>query len=154
MQLHVDDDGFVRAPAPRVYARLTDLGGWADWWPGVRATAIRSPGRAGRWALELADGSLSGRLRPLRVAARPRGWRPQVGFVLDLSGDLRGWSEFWLEPGHGGTVVHHVLQATPAPAGPTPTAVHRRYRRWLRRGLWSLRDDLHAEARADAGLTP
>lgn len=155
--VHVDDDGFVRAPAGLVYRRLTDVAGWPDWWPGVRVrpmppeAAPDAPADAPEhevWALELAGAPL----RRIRVAARLHGWRHEQGFVLTLRGDLQGRAEFWLEPTNGGTVVHHLLVAT-APKG-RARLVLTDYRRAVRRGLWGLKDRLHVEARTSAGLRP
>lgn len=148
MDLHVDDDAFVRAPAALVYRRLTDVGGWPGWWPGLRATALSSPDAEERWALELRRS----RRRAIRVAARPHQWRHDAGFRLDLSGDVVGWAEFWLEPGWSGTVVHHVAVATTD--SPQPRKVLADYRAVLRRGLWALKDDLQGAVREVAGLTP
>jgi hypothetical protein len=151
VELHVDDDGFVRAPAPLVYRRLTHVASWPSWWRGVTTAplppAADAPGDE-RWLLELRGAPL----RRLRLAARLHGWRHEHGFALALSGDVDGHAEFWLEPGWGGTVVHHLLVARTA--HPKPLQVHRDYRRSLRRGLWGLKDLLHLEARTTAGLAP
>ncbi|HSK24428.1 MAG TPA: hypothetical protein VK906_14680 [Egicoccus sp.] len=155
--LHVDDDGFVRAPAGLVYRRLSDVAGWPQWWSGARVRPMppeRGPDAAPGdppdevWALDLPVTSL----RRLRLGARLHGWRHEQGFVLALRGALDGRAEFWLEPVAGGTIVHHLLNAD------VPThrfrAVHRDYRRAVRRGLWDLKDRLHLEARTSAGLRP
>jgi hypothetical protein len=157
VELHVDDDAFVRAPVALVYPRLTDLGAWSDWWPGVRTT------RTGEEAA--ADGSdtaptevwdltyrASWSRRPIRVVARPGQWRHDAGFRLDLEADLEGWAEFWLEDDHGGTVVHHLLVA--GTAHRRPVRLLRDYRLVLRRGLWELKDDLQREVRTAQGVAP
>jgi hypothetical protein len=157
MELHVDDDGFVRAGAPLVYRRLTDIAAWERWWPGVRvrpadpppsapAPASSGPLRGGpghdvgdeAWRLRLTSG-----LVRIDVTAVPHAWRLDTGFALALSGDLVGRAEFWLERGWGGTVVHHVLAATTPRR--RPRRVHHAYRRVVRRGLWGLKDVVHAE---------
>lgn len=148
MDLHVDDDGYVRAPAALVYRQLTDVGRWTGWWPGMRALPLAAPGEDERWALEMQRSPR----HTLRVAARPHQWRHDAGFRLDLSGDLDGWSEFWLEPGWGGTVVHHLLVASTA--DPQPMRVLADYRAVLRAGLWELKDTLQRTVREAAGLTP
>jgi hypothetical protein len=141
VELHVDDDGFVRAEAPRVYRRLTDIGAWDGWWPGLRSLAVDAPVEA--WRLDLRPAPT----RRLRLVARPRDWRLDTGFVLDLEGDLTGRAEFWLEPGWGGTVVHHLLTATTPRR--RPLRVLEDYRRVLRRGLWAFKDLVQAEVLAD-----
>lgn len=148
MELHADDVGFVRAPAWLTYRRLTDIGQWPSWWQGVRVRPLSEPGGDEVFALELAGAPL----RRLRLQARPHGWRHDQGFRLALSGDVEGGAEVWLEPGYGGTLVHHLLDArTPHR---DPAVVLRDYRRALRRGLWGLKDLLHLEVRSSAGLVP
>jgi hypothetical protein len=148
MQLFADDAGFVRAPVELVYRRLTHVADWPTWW---RGTLVRSlPPAAGdeRWALELRGA----RGRRVRLAARCHGWRFNAGFSVALSGDLDGRAEFWLEPTHGGTVVHHVLVATSR--APRPSRVLADHRRAVRRGLWGLKEALELEVRSSAGLVP
>jgi hypothetical protein len=147
MQLHVDDDAFVRAPTALVYRRLTNIGGWPAWWRGCRVRSLGDPDGTERWSLELATSPLFA----VRVAATPHSYRHNAGFRLDLTGDLDGFAEFWLAPSSGGTVVHHVMLAEPAGR---PLATMRRYRTAARRGLWGLKDDLHTEVRTAVGLVP
>lgn len=135
--LHVDDDGFVRAPADRCYGALTDVAAWPRFWP---STTVRDHGDD-RYTLVAGRRSwrpLPGRPRRLRLDATVGAWRDQVGFTSTLTGDLDGRWEIWLEPGWGGTVVHHVLAARGAPSLLPP------FRRWLRSGLWGLKDHLEA----------
>lgn len=149
MPVHIDDAGFVRAPVALVYRRLTDVGQWPAWWHGTRVRALERSRVGERWALEL-----RGRpLRRVRLLAHVHGWRHDAGFLLGLSGDLDGRAEFWLEPGHGGTIVHHIVAAEAAVPGGERWLVSD-YRRALRRGLWGLKDALHLEARTSAGLLP
>ncbi|MBW3620215.1 MAG: hypothetical protein KY461_08220 [Actinobacteria bacterium] len=150
MELHVDDDAFVRAPVALVYPRLTDLAGWASWWPGVRT----SPAQHGADAAERWDVTFRARRlrRPLRIVATPGGWRHEAGFRMELEGDVTGWSEFWLEDDFGGTVVHHLLVASTE--RPRPVRLLRDYRVVLRRGLWRLKDDLQREVRTAQGVAP
>lgn len=130
MSVHLDDAGFVRAPAPDCYRTLTHLTAWSSWWPGVRTRAL--PGddnvrvTVGRWPARL------------RLDCSAHGWRHDEGFHLDVAGDLVGSAEFWLEPGWGGTVVHH-LATLDGPARATA-----RYRRWIRHGLWGVKDQVQA----------
>lgn len=145
--LHVDDDGFVRAPATLVYRRLTDIGRWSRWWPGVRTSRMSDGSDREVWALELAQH----RWRALRVAAWPHTYRHETGFVLSLTGDLVGRAEFWLEPVAGGTTVHHVVAAEPTIDA---SAALRTYRSVLRRGLWGLKDALQTEVRTAMGMAP
>lgn len=145
--LHLDDDGFVRAPAAVVYRRLTDVGRWPVWWRGVRTTPMADGSDREVWAVELARS----RWRGLRVAAWPHTFRHDTGFSLTLTGDLVGEAEFWLEPGSGGTVVHHLLSAEPTGAAGSTLGI---YRTVLRRGLWGLKDAVQTEVRTAVGLQP
>lgn len=149
MELFIDDDGFVRAPAPLVYRRLTHVGAWDEWWPGMRVTPVPStgdddPADRESWDLRLRDG-----WHRLRIRAEVGGWRHEAGFTMRLSGDLDGTAEFWLEPSHGGTVVHHVVVARTERRG---LMVLRTYRRVLRRGLWAFKDRVQSEVRTGLGL--
>lgn len=147
MDLHVDDAGFVRAPAPLVYRRLTDIRRWPGWWPGCRVVDRGAPG-VESFLVELSPGPG----RRLRFACEPGEWRHEHGFALALAGDLVGRAEFWLEHLPAGTIVHHLLVARTDRA--RPHAVLRDHRRAIRRGLWGLKDALQLEARTSAGLQP
>lgn len=147
MDLYIDDDGFVRAPRPLVYRRLTDVGRWPTWWMGLRVRSLPPQGGDEVWALDLAGPWA----RHVRLAARAHSWRHEEGFALGFEGDISGRAEFWLEDASAGTVVHHVL------VGHAPRRarqVHADYRRGLRRGLWGLKDLLQLEVRTAAGLEP
>lgn len=146
--LHADDQAFIRAPEALIYRRLTHLAAWPSWWSGCRIEALPAAEDAERWAVALRVGPG----RWLRLAVRPHSWRHDLGVVLALDGDLVGRAEFWLEPTHGGTVVHHPLVAT-TPL-PRPLRVLEAYRRALRRGLWGLKDVLQLEVRSSVGLSP
>jgi hypothetical protein len=157
VDLHVDDDGFVRAPVGLVYRRITDVAAWPTWWtgtvvrelapePGPDVDPDAAPDEC--WAIEFRGAPL----RRVRVAARLHTWRHEQGFSLALRGDVEGHAEFWLEPGYGGTVVHHLLIGRTALSH--PLRVYKDYRRSLRRGLWGLKDLLHLEVRTAAGLEP
>ena len=145
MELHVDDDGFVRAPAPLVYRRLTDVGAYDGWWPGLSVTRLEGPDEA--WRFRMRHG-----LTRLDFEAVPGKWRLDTGFVLTLSGNLEGRAEFWLERIADGTTVHHLLVARTDRRA--PLRLLRAYRRVLRRGLWAFKDRLQSEVRAEAGLQP
>ncbi len=145
MQLHADDDGFVRAPIGLVYRQLSDIGGWPAWWPGLRASPL---GAENAFRLVLRASPLS---RPVGLRVQAHTWRHDLGFVLDLDGDLQGRAEFWLESGWGGTVVHHPMQVE-APGNPRSTLA--RYRASLRRGLGGLKDDLQSRVRERLELQP
>ena len=148
MDLHLDDAGFVRAPRPLVYRRITHVANWPFWWPGARVSAAPSVGGDEVWNLEF-RGAVG---RRLRLAARTHTWRHEHGFSLALAGDVDGAAEFWLEAVGGGTVVHHlVVGRTDVPH---PLRVLADYRRALRRGLWGFKDALHVEMRTSAGLVP
>lgn len=148
MDLHVDDDGFVRAPPGLVYRRLTDLASWPGFWPGV--TTTRAPGDPERWRIDAQAEARGARGGALRLTAQPHAWRHDQGFHLDLTGDLVGRAEFWLEPGWGGTVVHHVATLRAAGRGARRRGVA--YRALVRRGLCGLKDDLQSEVRERLGL--
>jgi uncharacterized protein YndB with AHSA1/START domain len=144
--IHVDDDGFVRAPVGLVYRRLTDIERWPQWWPGVRVAALDDAQGTERWALQVGSSRSS-----LSLVVAPHSWRHDAGFALAVSGDLEGSGEFWLQPVAGGTVIHHVLSAQPRGAA---LVVMRTYRQALRRGLWGFKDALQTEVRTAVGLQP
>lgn len=126
--LHVDDDGFVRAPVADVYPVLTNIELWPVWWPDTRVD--RAPGDD-RYRLRVGRG-----LRRLQLDVRAHAWRHDAGFRLDVTGGLRGDIEFWLEEGWGGTVVHHLATVRGR------SGALRRYRRWARTGLWGVKDQV------------
>ena len=150
MELFVDDAGFVRAPAWLTYRRLANVAAWPAWWRGARVRAMPAGADGDAWALELAGA----RLRRLRLAIRPHDWRRDIGFVLDVTGNVAGRAEFWLEDAYGGTVVHHVLAGRSAGDHRRGSWILEDYRRAIRRGLWGLKDALQLEARTSAGLDP
>ena len=131
--LHVDDDGYVRGAPADCYRVLTDVATWPQWWPRTRVQqgtdADRHRITIGRWPAAL------------RLDVRGHGWRHERGFRLAVTGDLIGEVEFWLEPGWDGTVVHHLATLSGG-----RSRSHRRYRRWVRRGLWGVKDHVQAAA--------
>ena len=142
--LHVDDDGYVRSGAADCYRVLSHLAAWPRWWPHTRVDEQRGEDRyrvrLGRWPSRL------------RLDVRAHGWRHERGFRLAVTGDLVGEVEFWLEPGWDGTVVHHLATLRGGrPSGRHHRHHHRRYRRWVRHGLWGIKDHLHAAA-LEAGV--
>lgn len=144
MELHTDDDTFVRAPIGLVYKRLTDVGGWRNWWPKLDVEPVTTSDDTEVVAITL-------RSRPwrrLRYRATLSGWRHDAGFSMRLDGDLTGRAEWWLERVEGGTVVHHVLAARPTRR---PTVALRDYRAVLRAGLWTFKDNVEAEVRYIVG---
>jgi hypothetical protein len=149
MALHADDAVFVRAPEAMIYRRLTHIALWPSWWSGCAVERLAAPTPGGeRWALSLRCGWA----RQLRLLIRPHTFRHDLGVVLELRGDLVGRSEFWLEPTHGGTVVHQLLVATTPLA--RPLRILEDHRRSVRRGMWGLKDVLQLEARSSVGLAP
>lgn len=146
-ELHAEDTGFVRAPPSLVHAHLADVARWPAWWPGVGVRRGPAGGRHERWELHWRAG-----LHRLTLWTVTHGHRPGAGFHLTLNGDLRGRAEFWLEATGGGTVVHHLLAASPRRA--RPATLLRTYRRVVRRGLWACHDVLHDEVRRAVGLDP
>lgn len=146
--LHVDDAGFVRAPQPLVYRRLTAIDAWPSWWAGLELQPRPPVGPDPVWAVRVA----TTRRRRLHLLLRPHGWRHDAGFRLELRGDVVGQAEFWLEATGGGTLVHHL--ATFRTELPAPLRVLSDYRRALRRGLWGIKDRVQVEARSSAGLLP
>ena len=68
------------------------------------------------------------------------GWRHDAGFRLTVGGTVAGEVEWWFEEGWDGVVVHHL--ATLPDVRPRHA---RRYRRWVRAGLWGLKDHVQAE---------
>ena len=148
MELHVDDAGFVRAPAPLVYRRLTHVAAWPGWWRGIRVRELERTDTDETFAIEL----VGARGRRLRYEIRAHGWRHEHGFLLAIRGDVVGAAEFWLEATHGGTIVHHLLVGTTS--SPRPVRVLTDHRLAIRRGLWGLKDAVQLEARTSIGLVP
>lgn len=144
MEFHVDDDGFVRAPRGLVYRRLTDVAAWPGFWPGCAVSAVAGADETHRVRLRG-----PGLQRRLTIEVTAHTWRHDEGFRLDVTGDVTGSAEFWLQEGWGGTVVHHL--ASLEAAGPRPRAAAIAYRSCLRRGLWGLKDDLQAQVLARLG---
>lgn len=131
--LHIDDAGFVRVPESRCYRVLTDLAGWTRWW---RGTTVVDRGD------DRVTVTIGWPGRRLRLDLEAGGWRHDAGFTATLAGDVTGTWEVWLEPLPAGTVVHHVV------AGSSRRPRHgTALRRWLRRGLWDLKDVLEDGAR-------
>lgn len=173
MTLHVDDDGFVRAPAGLVYPVLTAVDAWGTWWPGVTSTPADGDGRHALrlrrpgplpWTLQDAVVDLAGGAPTVGLAARRAAlrldlvatggaWRHDEGFVLELGGDLVGRAEFWLEAVAGGTVIHHLLWATPAD-GIAAVPALTTYRRALRAGLLACKDRVQSDVRTRLGMQP
>lgn len=137
MDLHVDDDGFVRAPVAACYPVLTHLGAWPSWWAGTRVAE-----RPGADHFRVLVGRGPGRLA---LDVRAHDWRHDAGFRLTVTGTVTGEVEWWLEEGWGGTVVHHL--ATLHDVRPRQA---RRYRRWVRAGLWGAKDRIQADVLAAA----
>lgn len=174
VDLYVDDDAFVRAPPRLVWVRLSDPSSYASWWPGFRLTAEAPVGAS--WLAEAeeeggADGHgvvgrprepgasrfeftlRAGRLRRrLSLTARPYRFRTDKGLYLALTGDLEGTVEWWFEPSHGGTVMHHVARLDVRRR--RPRAIAETYRTALRRGHWGLKDAVQGEVRERLGLPP
>lgn len=173
-RLDIDDEAFVRAPAEMVYARLLDISGYPSWWPGLRMEHEHLAGPT--WDHEAttgpprAPGDLEGRppepgetefafrlvdprswRRSIRLTARPYRFRPGKGLFYDLSGDLVGAAEWWLEEASGGTVVHHLTKADVQRRGSRAADT---YRRAIRRGTWGLKDVVQSEVRERIGLHP
>ena len=175
MELHLDDDGFVRAPPLLVYERVADPSTYSAWWRGFRlllaepfggswdAEAIAAgppapgefegrppkPGRS-RFAFQLRSGLVG---RPFTIGAKPYRFRPGKGVHLAVTGDLVGTIEWWLEEGWGGTVVHQLVRAELR--GDDGVVARRRAaacRVALRRGLWGLKDAVEGDVREVAGL--
>lgn len=172
IRLDIDDEAFVRAPRRLVYARLVDISGYPSWWPGFRMVDERPAGPT--WDHEAdgqrGSGGLQGRpprpgdaefrfrltdrrfwRRSIRLRARPYRFRPDKGLFYALDGDLEGATEWWLEEGSGGTVVHHLTKAE-VQRGRTRAADA--YRRAIRRGMWGLKDAVQSEVRERIGLHP
>lgn len=93
MHVAAHDQGYVEAPASRVYGALADLEAYPGWWPGAR------------W-----DGRLALRLGGRRgFLARDERHRAEVGLFLMLEGPAAGSLEWHLEPLEDGTIVNGIL---------------------------------------------
>lgn len=174
MDLHVDDDAFVRAPASLVYSLLADPDGYGAWWPGFRLRAAVPAGAS--WLSEARDEggprkdglvgrprepgesrfdfslAVPGRRGRLKLTARPYRFRTDKGLYLALNGDLEGTVEWWLEEAHGGTVVHQLSRLDVRRGRATLVAAV--YRVAMRRAAGGLKDAAQSEVRRRAGLPP
>ena len=144
--LHLDDDGFVRAPVPLVYRRITDIGAWGEWWPGVKVNARSEPGEAERFDLTFRS---RWPRRALRIEIRPHSWQHHDRFSFEYRGALVGEGQWWLEPGWGGTVVHHWFVGYSELRHPLRALSI--YRCAVRRGLWGFKDEVQSLVRTQAG---
>lgn len=138
----------VRAPAASVYRVLTDLDGWPRWH--ARCRTVRLPDDATRdgdgHAVRLPDGR-----RSWRIEVRAHGWRHDLGVRWEVRGAVALATEWWLEPVAEGTVVHHVVHASPA--GRRDEARIARHRRAVGGAMQALKDHLElAVAIADGRL--
>ena len=120
------------ADVATTYAALADVEAYPLWWPQVRR-ADRVDEDSGRacvrsllpWTLDL---------------LLTREVEDPVGRVLRarISGDLRGWSQWRLEPDDGGTLAHYAQEATVtssavAPFAPLVGPVLRANHAWMMR---------------------
>lgn len=145
--IHVDDAGFVRAPRPLVYRRLTDVAGWPGWWSGLQATRLPAVNNNETWSVR----ARRDRRRSLDLTISLHSFRHDMGFSMRLAGDVSGTAEYWLEDQGGGTVVHHVLVGeTLRPI----VAMLTTYRAVQRRGLFGLKDVVQTEVRTAVSLQP
>ena len=173
IRLDIDDEAFVRGPRELVYERLVDISAYPEWWPGLHMEHERPAGPTWDHEMRTASrlpGGLEGQpatpgeaefrfrvsdrrpwRRSVRVTARPYRFRPGKGLFYALTGDLEGTTEWWLEEGHGGTVVHHLTKADVVRGS---TWVADTYRRAVRRGTWGLKDAVQSEVRKRIGLHP
>ena len=153
MDLHLDDDSFVRAPIESVFARLVDVPSYPTWWPGAQVRRLPdAPLERNYERFDLRLESLSPYRRSVRIVARPHSVRPGLGLWIEVKGDFDGHAEWWLEEGFGGTVVHAMLRATTDRRA--PLRLFDTYRRSVRRAMWSLKDVTQTEARVEVGLAP
>jgi len=164
MRIDAWDSVFVRARRRDVHPWLADLGGWQQWWPGLRAR----PCGDGPWAA--AHGRVQsvvlwppGRRRPpQRYTVRLTEERPGLGVRLRYCGDLDGEAEFYYLDEPSGCVVHYLVRAEAGPeapaarqvAQPAPQAarVTADHRAAARAGLNALKDRL--EAGREPGAEP
>lgn len=145
--LSVDDDAFIRAPRPLVYRRLTDVAGWPRWWQGMQVDVHH----AGDGTEQFAVSWRGTRRTRVRLMISLRDFRHDLGFALDLRGDVAGRGEYWLEDVNGGVTVHHVCDGrTAGEALPTLEA----YRQMVRQGFFGLKDAVQCEVRTAVGQQP
>ncbi len=146
--LYAEDRAFIRAPEALLYRRLTHIAAWPGFWPRLTVAPAPTPSGEERWLVTVG----AGWGRELRLVLRPHGYRHDLGFTLGLAGDLVGRGEFWLEPTHGGTVVHHLLVVRSPLLRPHRALEH--LRRGVRAGLWGCKDAVQIEVRTAGGLVP
>jgi len=157
------DASLVRAPVGAVYATLTDVDGWPDWWPDCRTSRVTSTGGDGvpvphdRHRLVLGRGPLA-----LRLEMSVSGWRHDVGMQVELvparagrrsrardaGADAAVRTEWWLEPVAQGVVVHHLVRASGS------RGQRRRLRRRVALGMQALKDHLELAVAVALGQVP
>ena len=108
----VHDRGWIPAPPGDIYGIADSIHTYPSWWPSIRA----EEGESGRFVLLTVPGL--GRIR-----ASVAGQRPDVGLIVQLSGDVDGVLEWYLEPFKDGTIANILLRLATGP------------RRWCRREL-------------------
>lgn len=145
--IHVDDAAYIRAPRPLVYRRLSDVARWPTWWIGLQAERLSAVNNIETWSLQAQRDIF----RSLSLTLCLHTFRHDMGFAMQLAGDVSGTAEYWLEDQAGGTIVHHVLVGeTSRPLVPTLTT----YRAVVRRGLFGLKDVVQTEVRTAVRLLP
>ncbi len=151
------DAVLVRAPVGVVYRTLTDLDGWPRWLPGCRSSRVGVPrdvpggvaGGAGeRHRLVLRAGGL----RRLRVVVDVDGWRHDAGVRWQVLGPGGPRTEWWLEQGPEGTVVHHVVHGEPPGRGGRRRVA--RHRRAAMLAMQAMKDHLELAVAVSAGRVP
>jgi hypothetical protein len=131
--IDIVDETWIAAPRERVAAAVADAANWRRWWPDLDLAVAELRGLKGvRW--RVAD-------RATPVADRLRGAPRRTA----------GTMEVWLEPYHGGVLLHYFLRLDDSdrrPRGPRARQrVVRMHRRRAKRVFWALQDDLEGEPR-------
>ncbi len=122
----VHDRGWVPASPDQVHRVLASVATYPSWWRAIRMQEDISERHLALSVSALGDVSVS-----------VEGDRPGVGLILQVSGDVHGVLEWFLEPFKEGTVVNVFLRLAERPR--RWRRRERAYRAAVRDGLVSLR---------------
>jgi uncharacterized protein YndB with AHSA1/START domain len=98
------------APIERVWAMITDVERYPEWWPGVKSATVKGPDRALRVG-QIADMAVRGSLPyTLHFRTEVVEFTAPERLALRATGELIGRGEWNLTPAAGGTAVTYLWE--------------------------------------------